>query len=292
MNIDVILKALERNTGAFPRQAVQAAIAQRDEITPHLLAIVERATREIDRIVADETYLAHLYAFYLLAQFRERRASPLIVDFFSIPGKATMQVTGDFVTESLGAVLASVSGGDMAPMQSLVENPALNEYVRAAALRGLVCLVAEGVKARQEIIDYFRTLYRGGLERTYSFVWDALLSCSTEIYPEELLPDIRQSYTDDLIDESHIDLEWVEKVMAEGQEVTLDWLQQDRHAHFIDDTIAEMHGWACFEPPPPPPPRSETRHPASAKIGRNAPCPCGSGLKYKYCCGKKRQETN
>ena len=23
----------------------------------------------------------------------------------------------------------------------------------------------------------------------------------------------------------------------------------------------------------------------SAKIGRNAPCPCGSGKKYKYCCG-------
>jgi preprotein translocase subunit SecA len=22
------------------------------------------------------------------------------------------------------------------------------------------------------------------------------------------------------------------------------------------------------------------------KIGRNAPCPCGSGLKYKKCCGK------
>ncbi|MBC6995220.1 SEC-C domain-containing protein [Lewinella lacunae] len=22
------------------------------------------------------------------------------------------------------------------------------------------------------------------------------------------------------------------------------------------------------------------------KIGRNAPCPCGSGKKYKNCCGK------
>jgi len=22
------------------------------------------------------------------------------------------------------------------------------------------------------------------------------------------------------------------------------------------------------------------------KIGRNEPCPCGSGLKYKKCCGK------
>lgn len=24
----------------------------------------------------------------------------------------------------------------------------------------------------------------------------------------------------------------------------------------------------------------------SEKIGRNAPCPCGSGKKYKQCCGK------
>ena len=24
------------------------------------------------------------------------------------------------------------------------------------------------------------------------------------------------------------------------------------------------------------------------KVGRNAPCPCGSGKKYKRCCGKKR----
>jgi preprotein translocase subunit SecA len=25
--------------------------------------------------------------------------------------------------------------------------------------------------------------------------------------------------------------------------------------------------------------------PASGKVGRNAPCPCGSGRKYKRCCG-------
>jgi len=24
----------------------------------------------------------------------------------------------------------------------------------------------------------------------------------------------------------------------------------------------------------------------SAKVGRNDPCPCGSGRKYKVCCGK------
>lgn len=32
---------------------------------------------------------------------------------------------------------------------------------------------------------------------------------------------------------------------------------------------------------------SHTVH-KEAKIGRNDPCPCGSGKKYKFCCGKKK----
>jgi uncharacterized protein YecA (UPF0149 family) len=35
------------------------------------------------------------------------------------------------------------------------------------------------------------------------------------------------------------------------------------------------------------PPGRVTSSPARAdKIGRNQPCPCGSGKKYKHCCGK------
>ena len=29
----------------------------------------------------------------------------------------------------------------------------------------------------------------------------------------------------------------------------------------------------------------------SAKLGRNIPCPCGSGKKYKKCCLDKREYT-
>jgi len=32
------------------------------------------------------------------------------------------------------------------------------------------------------------------------------------------------------------------------------------------------------------PPKTRT---AEKKIGRNEPCPCGSGKKYKNCCGRK-----
>ena len=34
-------------------------------------------------------------------------------------------------------------------------------------------------------------------------------------------------------------------------------------------------------------PRSER---PGGKVGRNDPCPCGSGKKFKFCCGKKKRE--
>jgi preprotein translocase subunit SecA len=59
--------------------------------------------------------------------------------------------------------------------------------------------------------------------------------------------------------------------------------------------------WPCFAPPRPPrpaaaphkalpkdEPRGRLRErplEVGKKVGRNAPCPCGSGKKYKKCCG-------
>jgi preprotein translocase subunit SecA len=38
--------------------------------------------------------------------------------------------------------------------------------------------------------------------------------------------------------------------------------------------------------PPERPKTQETYRRDSDKVGRNDPCPCGSGKKYKNCCGK------
>ena len=36
---------------------------------------------------------------------------------------------------------------------------------------------------------------------------------------------------------------------------------------------------------------SPARPPKARPIGRNSPCPCGSGRKYKHCCGARRRKT-
>src|SRR4030095_5031089 len=85
MDVQEILPQLATNTGTFPREAVAQAIAQRETITPELLRVLVEAQHNIDHLIESE-YMTHIYAMYLLAQFREPRAYPLIVEFFSIPG--------------------------------------------------------------------------------------------------------------------------------------------------------------------------------------------------------------
>ncbi|MBD0373821.1 MAG: DUF1186 domain-containing protein [Pyrinomonadaceae bacterium] len=67
--------------------------------------------------------------------------------------------------------------------------------------------------------------------------------------------------------------------MALGREEVLSRLQDDRY-RLIEDTIGELEGWAGFQPPIQQQPIVKKK-----KVGRNEPCPCGSGKKYKKCCG-------
>jgi uncharacterized protein YecA (UPF0149 family) len=129
---------------------------------------------------------------------------------------------------------------------------------------------------------YFQSLFRGKLVREYSHIWDGLVGVCTDLYPEEVLEDIKQAFKDDLIDEMFIDLESVEETLAQGKERVLEDLRKDRRHWFISNTVTEMEWWACFDQEPPPRPEVSKR----GKIGRNEPCPCGSGKKYKRCCGR------
>src|SRR6266852_1470261 len=148
MEVQEILSHLERNEGHFARSAVREAVAHRDEIIPPLLEVLESAARDPQSFARDPNRMIHLHAMYLLAQFRETRAYPLLVQMFSAPGELLFDLAGDTVTEGLDSILASVSDGDMTGMASLVENERANEYVRSAALKGLVTLVACGKRSR------------------------------------------------------------------------------------------------------------------------------------------------
>src|SRR5712692_9571189 len=261
MEIPEILHQFERATGRFARAAVEAAVARREEVVPELLRIMDETVARAAELDAEGDYVAHLYAMFLLAQFREVRAYPLVIRFALLPSDLLDSLCGDFITSDLGRVLASVCGGELGPIQSVIENDNADEWSRGAALSSLVTLVAAGQKSREEIVSYFAQLFRGKLARQWSHVWNALVSYSSDLYPAELIGDIEQAYREDLVEPGYIGLDDVKRDMAEGKDRLLARLADNPHHALVEDTVSEMGWWACFE---------EDRR-SGAKSARQAP---------------------
>ena len=309
MTIPEILTDLEPYTGRFPKKAMQAAIEQREAITPELLRVVETVAEDPVKHAERRGYALHLFAIYLLAQFRENRAYPLFVKIFSAPGETAFDLVGDTVTERLGRILASVYDGNPAPLQSLVESEEVNEYVRDAGIDAFLALEHSGQMSREEVMEYFRKLFGGKLKRSHSHVWNGLVCAVADLPAPELLEDVRRAYADGLVDSGFARLEGIDRDLRAPNP-----RRRARH-HIITDAIAEMEWWASFHPrdsrpaklsplppralaalskildqpaPPAPPaqPKPSPAVPRQPKIGRNDPCPCGSSKKYKKCCGK------
>jgi hypothetical protein len=91
----------------------------------------------------------------------------------------------------------------------------------------------------------------------------------------------------------------------------IDWMfyKERPEPTYLADAISEMEGWACFKRKDRNPKKDgaiagkffedmknsfekyKQAAPKKAKIGRNDPCPCGSGKKYKKCCLDKDQKA-
>ncbi|OGV62175.1 MAG: hypothetical protein A3K19_01300 [Lentisphaerae bacterium RIFOXYB12_FULL_65_16] len=308
MDINEILHELEKNRGYFPEAAVRAAIERREEMIPRLLRILEDVVGQPAKFADREAYIAHIYALYLLAQFRVTAAYPLVIRYARIESTALDTLSGDLITEDFCRILASVCDGDVGPIKALIEDSAVDEYARGAGMAALNVLVGNGRLQRDEVVAYYRQLLHGGLPRDGSFDFGNLMCCVADLHPGELMADVRQAYEEGLIDPDHIPLTDMEEA-AETEESHDEILAGLRlcNGALITDTVADMRWWACFEPAteddradpdwseedefedtprgsePDDVPPSHIRE--SPKVGRNEPCPCGSGKKYKKCCG-------
>lgn len=303
MNIEKIITELTHSHGKFPREAVDAAIEQYEDLKPILLDELANLVDDIESIKQlPDDYMLHIFAMFILADFREPAAYPLFIRFVSLPSETVHDALGDVVTESLPMLLASVSHGDILPIKSLIENPAINEYVRCSALESLLILYVEGDLPRDQIIDYLRELYISKLEREYSFIWTALVNLSADLHPLALMAEIEQAYQDDLVEPLMIDFESVQEYSNKEQQEVLQDLNRD-HYRYANNSVYDLENWACYREAPkliqPPSPISLPTAPSVAavepnfvsvrtepKVARNAPCPCGSGKKYKKCCLK------
>jgi hypothetical protein len=298
LNKQKIISQLEYFTPEIPVEALDAAIADPQEIVPDLLGFIDYARKHAEEIKNEKSkeYSGHFYALYLLAQFRENSAYAPIVDLFAeVPGETIHEITGDLITEDLHKILPSVCGNDDSLIRHLVENEKAGEYVRAAAVDSFITMFMAGMKSRDEVVTYFSSLFHGGIKREPSMVWNSLVASTVDMNTKELYQEICRAYEEDLFETGHISLREIEKEKTWSIEKSIAHLRQIGNYSLIDDTITELKKWNWSD-------RQEKKHAdekikeieepnivavrTGPKIGRNDPCTCGSGKKYKKCCGK------
>jgi hypothetical protein len=155
---------------------------------------------------------------------------------------------------------------------------------------------------------------QGNVEREHSNVWDSLVSGAADLHADELRAEVIQAFLDDLVDPFFVTPEEAARDIAPREPRVLEDLRYQRYV-LIEDAIHTMEHWHCFSGPPREGPHAEDdggyedgdatprglRDPevsfsppeaiqAEDPPGRNDPCPCGSGKKYKKCCARRPKE--
>ena len=289
---------LEHLAPTLPREALALADAHRAEVAPPLVALLEALAADPAPAKADG-YVLHLYAMLLLASWRNIDAYEPLAELGHLDPASVDQVFGQLVHDSYGRALASCCNGGIAPLTRLADDDGASLWARAAALEALTLATLAGRASRGPVVDFLADFGArealllkdkpdAGAELE---LLDLLVVCLADLGAAELLPTIREWFAAGLVDDSYVTLADVEADIRRSPAECLASLREDGRG-LIDDVAHEAALWPAFhELPPvrlPPIPLGSLREPVrrdETKVGRNDPCPCGSGRKYKECHG-------
>lgn len=298
-----LINKISYNDGHFPRKELEDIIARKEEAIPELLKVVQEVKDKYQTLLGKQNYMSHIYAFYLLAQFRVKEFYPIFTDILKLPNEVLNELLGGFITEGVGQVLATISDDEITPIKELIENGEIDEYVRGQAMLSLAILVCNNRLRREDVLEYYRSLLKEGIDDPSPYLMAEIICCCDSLYPDELYEDIKQAYKNNFIESWIIGLKDIERTLSRSKEEVLTSTENSNRFKMIENTIEEMENWACFYKDRAKRGKSSLKNKIKSsskmnnfhstnqpivnqvKLGRNDPCSCGSGKKYKKCCG-------
>jgi hypothetical protein len=259
-----VLQATENYMEFFPVNAVRVARDVRNELIPELIKRVEFAINCGKAL--SENYMGHIFALYLLAEFRVVESYETMLQMFFLDEDALYKVLGDTLTEGFGSIIASVAQGRYKELLAIFEGRELYEFARLAALSAVEIQLHKGLLNRQEVEEELGLILSRAMEAEDVIAVTALVDTVCEHKIKFLADTARKAFDQQLVDTFVISRNNFEEIVES---------ENDGDSHFeklVNTAEESMSWWHCF--------KSDSNH----KVPRNALCPCRSGLKFKRCC--------
>ncbi len=293
-------KAIETITyrsNIFPKKEFRVITENQEEALPYLRAALDKAIQEKDDL--DPDYMLHFYALFLLGQFQDTSSFQEIIELVSLPSDTVDYLLGDAITEGISDILYNTYDGNLTLLEQMVTDKNIDEFIRGNVINVLGQLYLDGRLGKSELKNFLsRKIHEAG---EYDFLFNKIADVICKCHFVDMLPEIRYMFDNGLMDEGYLgEYDSCVDLMFEYDEDEQNFCESPIDAARILSTWAmfkegEKSGSAelsekDFEKMVRAMERMSNTSVHKKKIGRNDPCPCGSGKKYKFCCMNKPKE--
>ncbi len=279
MNLVEMAMADLAGAETFPLDAIMTLRQKWSEARPALMARLAACVSGADR--SPENAETVFFALHLLAEKRETEAFAPLVSL-SLEGDALYELIGDATTETLPQIFISLYDGDLQKLKALVESPQADPWARVAALECLSWLAAGGDIPMEEARTYLGQSFETLQPREADPIWFGWQNCVALLGFSDLEPQVVRAFRQGLVDKEVLAFEdFKADLIANRGATDRRALMEERGLKPIDDALEALAAFDGEEE------EAEPETPAAnpnRAIGRNDPCPCGSGKKYKKCC--------
>ena len=288
------IESLTYAIGRFPAEEIKIIREHKEEALPYLREAVDKAIRE--QGIVDDENLLYFYAMFFLGEFQDKDSFPRMIALASLPPDVVQALLDDAITEILNHVLYNTYNGDLELLKSVIVNEEAERFARSACLDVMGQLYLDGELDAEEFKTFIRqNIYKE--EEDDSVLYDDLAIAICKCHFIDMLSEVKYLINNVLTDyktygeyEDYVDAMFsydASDAKFCNRPMSIDVLQHWAMCQ-TEEELKERHEdfekWkAEYERE-----MGEERRPkATPKVGRNEPCPCGSGKKYKHCCLNK-----
>jgi hypothetical protein len=280
----------------FPKAAMAAARDQSAEMTPLFVDMIERLGTQPVSAMKDDEVFALIPVIHLMGEWRAPGAYRPVVRMMRQPTETLDYLLGDAVTETSFRVIAGTFDGDLQPLFDGMDDPEADEFARGSLMSALVLIAHLHPEHRAAIKDHFRT-FRSRCPDASPDVLTPWMDAVADLGLEDMTDDVRMLFETGVIPADYCDFSHFLGDLKATQQSNGAPSSLRYRRHLITDAIDELSRWYCytdafFEKQKARKgsnefrvaPWTEAVQTLPGKPGRNDPCFCGSGKKFKKCC--------
>lgn len=267
----------------LPVAALRKALEHPDAVAEATLPIIVKAATGAELEEREANLL--FWGLHIMARARDTRAFGPLLALLRQDIEVVEAVLGDAVSATLSRILASVYDGQPEPLFRLILDSSLDDGIREAVLMACVTLCVTGRIERDALHRLLVRFDDAKASVEGDIGWSAWEEAIATLGLRDLAPRVEAARKDGRINPEFSDPDWFKDTLREAERHPHDLacLPPDQYG-FLDDPVAALE-WTRegFGEP--------QRNPFK-DVGRNDPCPCGSGKKFKKCClGKVEPEA-